>query len=1292
MEKNRIRPMKSGKSSRMSYSRQKEVLQMPNLIEVQKDSYDWFLKSGLKEVFEDISPITDYSGKLSLELVDFTLCEDDVKYSIDECRDRDATYAAPLKVRVRLHNKETDEINEHEIFMGDLPLMTRTGTFVINGAERVIVSQLVRSPGIYYAIAHDKLGKKLYSSTVIPNRGAWLEYETDSNDVFYVRVDRTRKVPITVLIRALGIGTNPEIIELFGEEPKIMASFEKDAATNYQEGLLELYKKIRPGEPLAVDSAESLITSMFFDPRRYDLAKVGRYKFNKKLLLKNRISGHVLAEDAVSPITGEVIAEAGTKVTREIADRIQNGAVPYVWIDRPEEERNVKVLSNMMVDLKEVVDIDPEEVGVTELVYYPVLANLLEETAGDIDELKAAIKRDIHDLIPKHITKEDIMASINYNMHLEYGLGNDDDIDHLGNRRIRAVGELLQNQYRIGLSRMERVVRERMTTQDLEGISPQSLINIKPVTAAVKEFFGSSQLSQFMDQNNPLGELTHKRRLFALGPGGLSRDRAGFEVRDVHYSHYGRMCPIETPEGPNIGLINSLASYARINEYGFIEAPYRKIDHSDPENPRVTDEVVYMTADEEDNYHVAQANETLDEEGHFVHKNVSGRYREETQAYERKAFDYMDVSPKMVFSVATALIPFLQNDDANRALMGSNMQRQAVPLLMTEAPVVGTGMEEKAAVDSGVCVVAEEAGVVERSTSAEIQIRQDDGKLKKYKLTKFLRSNQSNCYNQRAIVFKGDRVEKGDVIADGPSTSNGELALGKNPLIGFMTWEGYNYEDAVLLSERLVQDDVYTSIHIEEYEAEARDTKLGPEEITRDIPGVGDDALKNLDDRGIIRVGAEVRAGDILVGKVTPKGETELTAEERLLRAIFGEKAREVRDTSLKVPHGEYGIVVDAKVFTRSNGDEMSPGVNQSVRIYIAQKRKISVGDKMAGRHGNKGVVSRVLPVEDMPFLPNGRPLDIVLNPLGVPSRMNIGQVLEIHLSLAAKALGFNIATPVFDGANEIDIMDTLDLANDYVNLSWEEFEAKHKEELLPEVLQYLSDNREHRKLWKGVPISRDGKVRLRDGRTGEYFDSPVTIGHMHYLKLHHLVDDKIHARSTGPYSLVTQQPLGGKAQFGGQRFGEMEVWALEAYGASYTLQEILTVKSDDVIGRVKTYEAIIKGENIPEPGIPESFKVLLKELQSLGLDVRVLRDDNTEVEIMETSDMGETDFRSLIEGDRRYRNDDDEDFGKHGYSKQEFQGEELVDVEEEPESDDDFDMNFEENDDYDFGDSSDDE
>ena len=1282
MEKNRIRPITNGKSSRMSYARQKEVLQMPNLIEVQKDSYQWFLDAGLKEVFEDISPISDYSGHLSLEFVDFTLCEDDVKYTIEECKERDATYAAPLKVRVRLYNKETDEINEHEIFMGDLPLMTATGTFVINGAERVIVSQLVRSPGIYYAIAHDKVGKELYSSTVIPNRGAWLEYETDSNDVFYVRVDRTRKVPITVLIRALGIGTNPEILELFGEEPKILASFGKDVAENYQEGLLELYKKIRPGEPLAVDSAESLITSMFFDARRYDLAKVGRYKFNKKLALQNRITGQVLAEDVVNAITGEVIAEKGEKLSREKATAIQNAAVPYVRIDVEGEERNIKVLSNMMVDLGAVVDIDPEEVGVTEAVYYPVLAGLLEETAGDIDELKEEIHKNIHELIPKHITKEDILASINYNIHLEYGMGTDDDIDHLGNRRIRAVGELLQNQYRIGLSRLERVVRERMTTQDLEGVSPQSLINIKPVTAAVKEFFGSSQLSQFMDQNNPLGELTHKRRLSALGPGGLSRDRAGFEVRDVHYSHYGRMCPVETPEGPNIGLINSLATYARINQYGFIEAPYRKIDKTDPKNPVVTEEVVYMTADEEDNYHVAQANEPLDAEGHFIHKNVAGRYREETQEYERTAFDYMDVSPKMVFSVATALIPFLENDDPTRALMGSNMQRQAVPLMMTEAPVIGTGIETTAAVDSGVCIVAEQAGVIERSTSKEIVVKHDDGTKKTYKLTKFLRSNQSNCYNQRPIVVKGEKVEAGQVIADGPSTSNGEMALGKNPLIGFMTWEGYNYEDAVLLSERLVQDDVYTSIHIEEYEAEARDTKLGPEEITRDIPGVGDDALRDLDDRGIIRIGAEVRAGDILVGKVTPKGETELTAEERLLRAIFGEKAREVRDTSLKVPHGEYGIVVDAKVFTRENGDELSPGVNQAVRIYIAQKRKISVGDKMAGRHGNKGVVSRVLPVEDMPFLPNGRPLDIVLNPLGVPSRMNIGQVLEIHLSLAAKALGFNIATPVFDGANEIDIMDTLDLANDYVNLEWEEFEKKHGEELLPEVLQYLSDNREHRKLWKGVPLSRDGKVRLRDGRTGEYFDSPVTIGHMHYLKLHHLVDDKIHARSTGPYSLVTQQPLGGKAQFGGQRFGEMEVWALEAYGASYTLQEILTVKSDDVVGRVKTYEAIIKGDNIPEPGIPESFKVLLKELQSLGLDVRVLREDQTEVEIMETIDYGETDLHSIIEGDRKY-NSENESYGEHGFSQQEFAGEELVDVEEEE---------FEEPDDIDFDDMLDEE
>ncbi len=1278
MEKNRIRPIKTGKSMRMSYSKQKEVLEMPNLIEVQKDSYKWFLEEGLREVFADISPIADYSGHWSLEFVDFTLCtgKNDIKYTIEECKERDATYAAPLKVKVRLINKETDSIAEPpEIFMGDLPLMTETGTFVINGAERVIVSQLVRSPGIYYSIDHDKVGKGLYSSTVIPNRGAWLEYETDSNDIFYVRVDRTRKVPITVLIRALGYGKNAEIIELFGEEPKILASLGKDTSESYQEGLLELYKKIRPGEPLAVESAESLIMSMFFDPRRYDLAKVGRYKFNKKLMLRNRIAGHILAEDVIDTTTGEIIAEAGVEVTREMADAIQNAAVPFVMVQG--EERDVRVISNMMVNLTSFVDVDPAEVGVTELVYYPALQKILEEN-DSIEDIKEAIKRNITDLIPKHITKEDIIASINYNMHLEYEVGNEDDIDHLGNRRSRAVGELLQNQYRIGLSRMERTVRERMTTQDQETISPQSLINIKPVTAAVKEFFGSSQLSQFMDQNNPLGELTHKRRLSALGPGGLSRDRAGFEVRDVHYSHYGRMCPIETPEGPNIGLINSLATYARINEYGFIETPYRKIDKEDPKNPVVTEEVVYMTADEEDNYHVAQANEKLDEEGHFANKNVSGRYREETQEYEKSMFDYMDVSPKMVFSVATALIPFLENDDANRALMGSNMQRQAVPLLITEAPVVGTGMEVKTAVDSGVCVVAKNAGTVERAVSNEIVIKTEEGQRDVYRLTKFARSNQSNCYNQKPIVLKGEKVEAGAVIADGPSTAKGEIALGKNPLIGFMTWEGYNYEDAVLLSERLVQEDVYTSVHIEEYEAESRDTKLGPEEITRDVPGVGDDALKDLDERGIIRIGAEVRSGDILVGKVTPKGETELTAEERLLRAIFGEKAREVRDTSLKVPHGEYGIVVDAKVFTRENGDDLSPGVNQSVRIYIAQKRKISVGDKMAGRHGNKGVVSRVLPVEDMPFLPNGRPLDIVLNPLGVPSRMNIGQVLEIHLSLASKALGFNIATPVFDGAKEGDIMDTLDLANDYVNLEWDEFKERHEAELLPEVVEYLYENREHRALWKGVPLSRDGKVRLRDGRTGDYFDSAVTIGHMHYLKLHHLVDDKIHARSTGPYSLVTQQPLGGKAQFGGQRFGEMEVWALEAYGASYTLQEILTMKSDDVIGRVKTYEAIIKGENIPEPGIPESFKVLLKELQSLGLDIRVLRDDNTEVEIMETSDMGDMDLRSVIEGDRKYGREEEKSFDKLGFTKQEFEGEELVAVEEETDDDDDF-SDFEE-------------
>ncbi len=1280
--------MPAGKSVRMSYSRQKEVLEMPNLIEIQKDSYQWFLDEGLKEVFEDISPIADFAGHLSLEFVDFTLCRDDIKYTIEECKQRDATYAAPLKVKVRLCNKDKDEINEHEIFMGDLPLMTDTGSFVINGAERVIVSQLVRSPGIYYGIDHDKIGKELYSCTVIPNRGAWLEYETDSNDVFYVRVDRTRKVPVTVLIRALGYGTNAEIVELFGEEPKILASFGKDTSDNYQDGLLELYKKIRPGEPLSVDSAESLLNSMFFDARRYDLAKVGRYKFNKKLHFKNRIVGHMLAEDVVDMATGEILAEAGKTVTKEEAVAIQNAAVPYVWIQT--EERTAKVLSNMMVDLAAYVTFDPEEAGVTELVFYPVLEGILER-AGEMseEELKDEIRRNIHDLIPKHITKEDILASINYNMHLEYAIGTKDDIDHLGNRRIRAVGELLQNQYRIGLSRMERVVRERMTTQDMDGITPQSLINIKPVTAAVKEFFGSSQLSQFMDQNNPLSELTHKRRLSALGPGGLSRERAGFEVRDVHYTHYGRMCPIETPEGPNIGLINSLATYARVNPYGFVEAPYRVVDKTDPANPRVTDDVVYLTADEEDNFIVAQANEPLDENGYFVHNNVSGRFREEISSFQKRTIDLMDISPKMVFSVATSMIPFLQNDDANRALMGSNMQRQAVPLLATEAPVVGTGIEAKAAVDSGVCVVAKNSGIVERSASNEIVIKRDsDGNRDVYHLTKFSRSNQSNCYNQKPIVYKGDHVNAGEVIADGPSTKDGEIALGKNPLIGFMTWEGYNYEDAVLLSEKLVQNDVYTSVHIEEYECESRDTKLGPEEITRDVPGVGEDALKDLDERGIIRIGAEVRAGDILVGKVTPKGETELTAEERLLRAIFGEKAREVRDTSLKVPHGAYGTIIDAKVFTRENGDELAPGVNQSVRIYIAQKRKISVGDKMAGRHGNKGVVSRVLPVEDMPFLPNGRPLDIVLNPLGVPSRMNIGQVLEIHLSLAAKALGFNVSTPVFDGANEVDIQDTLELANDYVNMEWDAFQAKYADALKPEVMEYLEENLDHRALWKGVPIDRTGKVRLRDGRTGEYFDSPTTIGHMHYLKLHHLVDDKIHARSTGPYALVTQQPLGGKAQFGGQRFGEMEVWALEAYGAAYTLQEILTVKSDDVVGRVQTYEAIVKGKNIPEPGIPESFKVLLKELQSLGLDVRVLRDlgngETEEVDMSENIDYAEVDpsILAAIEGEN-YGAKEEGSFGSHGYQTQEIQDGEFTDVNENEEYLDDSDFDgFDDDDD----------
>ena len=1273
MEKNRIRPVKSGRTFRMSYSKSNEVLEIPNLIAIQKDSYQWFLGDGLKEVFDDISPIVDFSGNLELRFGKFRLCPDEIKHTIEECKERDATYSAPLKVEVRLHNKETDTIKEHEIYIGDLPLMTDTGSFVINGAERVIVSQLVRSPGIYFTIDHDKTGKELYSSQVIPNRGAWLEYETDSNDIFYVRVDRTRKIPVTVLIRALGWGSNEQILEIFGEEPKLLATLEKDVSNDYKSGLLELYKKIRPGEPLSTDSASSLLQGMFFDVRRYDLARVGRYKYNKKLHFRNRLNGDILADDVVDVSTGEIIAEAGTTCNRAIATKIQNSGVPYVYVDA--EGRRVKVLSNLMVDASEYLNLTEEELeaaGINELVYYPVLTQILEKGLEG-DELMAELRANNAELIPKHIMKEDILGSINYCLNLEYGIGQDDDIDHLGNRRIRAVGELLQNQYRIGMSRMERVVRERMSTNDPSDLTPQSLINIKPVTAAVKEFFGSSQLSQFMDQNNPLAELTHKRRLSALGPGGLSRDRAGFEVRDVHYTHYGRMCPIETPEGPNIGLINSLATYARVNKYGFIEAPYRIVDKSDAQNPRVTDEVRYFTADEEDDFVVAQANEPLDSEGHFMNKMVSGRFREETSEFEQKNIDLMDVSPRMVFSVATSMIPFLQNDDANRALMGSNMQRQAVPLMLTEAPVVGTGMEDKAAYDSGVCVVAKHAGVVERSSSKLIIVKCDDGTRDEYRLTKFSRSNQSNCYNQRPIVFKDERVEAGQVLADGPSTKNGEIALGKNPLIGFMTWEGYNYEDAVLLSERLVQEDVYTSIHIEEYAAESRDTKLGPEEITRDVPGVGDEALKDLDDRGIIRIGAEVRAGDILVGKVTPKGETELTSEERLLRAIFGEKAREVRDTSLKLPHGAYGIVVDTKVFNRQNSDELAPGVNQVVRIYIAQKRKISVGDKMAGRHGNKGVVSRVLPVEDMPFLPNGRPLDIVLNPLGVPSRMNIGQVLETHLSLAAKALGFNISTPVFDGASESDILDTLDLANDYVNMEWDEFYEKYKDSLREDVMDYLGTHLEHRELWKGVPIRRDGKVRLRDGRTGEYFDSPVTIGHMHYLKLHHLVDDKIHARSTGPYSLVTQQPLGGKAQFGGQRFGEMEVWALEAYGAAYTLQEILTVKSDDVVGRVKTYEAIIKGENIPEPGVPESFKVLLKELQALALDVRVLDADNNEVEIKESTEYGNTDFRSIMEdgGKRHYS---EEEFQRNGSTIQEVKNGEIADVDMDASNADDFD------------------
>ena len=1231
----------------MSYARQEEVLEMPNLIEVQKNSYKWLLTDGLREVFDDISMIVDYSGRYGLRFVDFSL-EPKENHTIEVCKERDGTYSAALKVTVELVDLKEKKVRSQQkgVFLGELPLMTDTGSFIINGAERVIVSQLVRSPGIYYSIAHDKTGKELYTSQVIPNRGAWLEYETDSNNVFYVKVDRNRKVPITVLIRALGVSLNKDIEDLFGDEPKLQASLAKDVATNSDEGLLELYKKLRPGEPLLVENASNYINNMLFDPKRYDLAKVGRYKFNKKLAFRNRIVKHVLAEDVMDKSTGEIIGEKGTVITVELADKMQNAAVPYVWIQG--EDRNVKVLSNLMVDINTYLpELNKEEVGITELVYYPKLMNVMELANGDYtsDDFKRELKNYVNDLIPKHITREDIFASINYVFNLESGIGNEDDIDHLGNRRIRAVGELLQNQYRIGLSRMERTVRDKMSNTGSDVIddsNPGDFINCKPVTAAIKEFFGSSQLSQFMDQHNPLGELTHKRRLSALGPGGLSRDRAGFEVRDVHYSHYGRMCPVETPEGPNIGLINSLASYARINEYGFIEAPYRKLDKTDPNNPRVTDEVVYLTADEEDPFIVAQANEPLDENGYFINNSVSGRFRDETSTYDKKNVELMDVSPKMVFSAATAMIPFLQNDDANRALMGSNMQRQAVPLLFTDSAVVGTGMEAKVAVDSGVCVLAEKAGVVESACGDRILVRNDDdNRITEYPLLKFARSNQGTCINQRPIVNKGDHVEAKQVIADGPSTKGGEIGLGKSPLIGFMTWEGYNYEDAVLLSERLVRDDVYTSVHIEEYECEARDTKLGDEEITRDVPGVGDDALKDLNEDGIIRIGAEVRAGDILVGKVTPKGETELTAEERLLRAIFGEKAREVRDTSLRVPHGEYGIIVDAKKFEREKGDELAHGVKKSVRVYIAQKRKIQVGDKMAGRHGNKGVVSRVLPVEDMPFLPNGRPLDIVLNPLGVPSRMNIGQVLEIHLSLAATVLGVKVSTPIFDGANEEDIGDTLELANDYINMPLDEFEQKYREDLGDEVMDYLLTHLESRNDWKGVKIGRDGKVWLKDGRTGQYFDSPATVGFMNYLKLHHLVDDKIHARSTGPYSLVTQQPLGGKAQFGGQRFGEMEVWALEAYGAAYTLQEILTIKSDDVVGRVKTYEAIIKGENISEPGIPESFKVLLKELQSLALDVTVLDEDGNEIKMMENVEYGDEDLTPLIETEETFTFDD---------------------------------------------------
>ena len=1173
-----VKPVQLGKNTRMSFAKIEEVLKMPNLIEIQKNSYEWFLKEGLKEVFNDVSGITDFNNNLVLDFVDYKL-DDKPNYSVSECKERDATYAAALRVTARLLNKETGEIKESEVFMGDFPLMTESGTFVINGAERVIVSQLVRSPGVYYKMDYDRSGKELFSSTIIPNRGAWLEYENDVNDVFYVRIDKNRKIPITVFIRCLGLGTDQEILDFFGDDDRMRATIEKDTCKTMEEALFEIYRKLRPSEPPTIESAQAHIHGLFFDPRRYDLSRVGRYKYNKKLRLEGRLVGQVLAQPVANPSTGELMGEAGQTVTKEMADAMDDAGVMVAVVTVGEKE--VKIISNGMVDIQKYVDFDAKaECGINERVCYRVLAEILESAQSEA-ELKDALRARKADLMPNHITVDDIFATINYMNCLAEGLGTTDDIDHLGNRRIRSVGELLQNQFRIGFSRLERVIRERMTlqAQDLETLTPHSLINIRPVVAAIKEFFGSSPLSQFMDQNNPLSELTHKRRLSALGPGGLSRDRASFEVRDVHYTHYGRMCPIETPEGPNIGLISYLATFARINEYGFIETPYRRVDK---ETGVVTKDVVYMTADQEDEFIVAQANEPLDEEGHFVHSKVNGRHRDEFVEVPASQADYMDISPRMVVSVATAMIPFLENDDANRALMGSNMQKQAVPLLRTESPIVGTGMEYKAGVDSGVCVLAKRGGVVKSVSANLVRVTADNGDIDDYQIIKFMRSNQSTCINQVPVVSVGDRVEKDDVIADGPAIKNGEISLGKNALIGFMTWEGYNYEDAVLLNEKIVRNDMYTSIHIEEYEMEARDTKLGPEEITRDIPNVNEELLKDLDDRGIIRVGADVRAGDILVGKVTPKGETELTAEERLLRAIFGEKAREVRDTSLRVPHGEYGVVVDVKVFTRENShDELSPGVNKVVRCYIAQRRKISVGDKMAGRHGNKGVVSRILPEEDMPFLPDGTPLDIVLNPLGVPSRMNIGQVLEVHLGMAAKALGWKIMTPVFDGAHEADIRECFRMGG------------------LPE----------------------DGKFRLRDGRTGEFFDNPVTVGYMYYLKLHHLVDDKIHARSTGPYSLVTQQPLGGKAQFGGQRFGEMEVWALEAYGAAYTLQEILTVKSDDVVGRVKTYEAIVKGQNIPKPGIPESFKVLIKELQSLGLDVKVLDKDNQEIDLKQNFD-----------------------------------------------------------------------